>query len=65
MIETYKKGKDITAMIWGAIWIGGRSNVVIMERDRFAKKNGYTAASYIAVLEEEMPQWYEPGMVFM
>jgi hypothetical protein len=39
--------------------------VVIMERDRFVKKNGYTAASYIAVLEEEMPQWYEPGMVFM
>jgi hypothetical protein len=65
MIETYKKGKDIKAMIWGTIWIGGRSNVVIMERDPFTKKNGYTAASYIAVLEEEMPQWYEPGMVFM
>lgn len=52
-------------MIWGAIWIGGRSNVVIMERDLAAKRNGYTAASYVAVLEDEMPQWYKPGMVFM
>ena len=65
MIETYKKGKDIKVMIWGAIWIGGRSNVVIMERDPMAAKNGYTTASYISVLEDEFPQWYEPGMIFM
>jgi hypothetical protein len=65
MIDTYKKGKDIKAMIWGAIWLGGRSEVVIMERDPYVKKNGYTAASYIAVLEDQLPQWYEPGMVFV
>jgi hypothetical protein len=52
MINTYKKGKDIKVMIWGAIWLGGRSEVVIMERDPYVKKNGYTAASYIAVLED-------------
>jgi hypothetical protein len=36
-----------------------------MERDPFTKKNGYTVASYISVLEDEMPQWYKPGMIFM
>jgi hypothetical protein len=65
MVKTYKKGKDIQAMFRGAIRIIGRLNVVIMERDPFVIKYRCTAASYISVLKDEMPQWYQPGMVFM
>jgi len=37
MIDTYHKGKDISVMVWGAIWVGGRSDIVIMERDESQK----------------------------
>ena len=43
MIEPYKKGKDIRIMIWGGIWIGGRSDVVMMTRDEDSKKKSFTA----------------------
>jgi DDE superfamily endonuclease len=52
-------------MIWGAIWIGGRSDIIIMERDDDSSKGGFSANSYIKVLEEAIPTAYEPGMIFM
>jgi IS30 family transposase len=52
MVQTYKKGHDISIMVWGAIWIGGRSDLIIMTRDDDAAANGYTANSYLSVLEE-------------
>jgi hypothetical protein len=30
-ISTYTKGKDISIMVWGAIRIGGKSDIVIMD----------------------------------
>ena len=42
MISTYKKGKDISVMIWGAIWIRGWSDVVLLERDPDAPHRGYS-----------------------
>lgn len=42
MIEPYKKGKDIRIMIWGGIWIGGRSDVIMMVRDEDIKKRSFT-----------------------
>ena len=65
MISTYKKGKDISVMIWGAIWIGGRSRVVLMERDPHSPRQGYSALSYVEIIREELPTCYEPGMLFM
>jgi hypothetical protein len=65
MIEPYKKGKDIRIMIWGGIWIGGRSDVVMMTRDEGSEKKGYTAQSYIQVLEEAIPACWQPNQVFM
>ena len=50
-------------MVWGAIWKGGRSPLVIMERDAESKGNGYTAKSYVQVLEEYMED-YRPGTFF-
>jgi hypothetical protein len=39
-------------MVCGAIWIGGRSDLVIMTRDDQAKRNGYLANSYIDVIDQ-------------
>src|SRR5689334_2053829 len=65
MIEPYKKGHDLSIMIWASFWGGGRSNVVLMERDSEAKKKGYSSRSYLAVLEDQIPRCWEPGRIFM
>ena len=69
MVQTYKKGKDISVMVWAAIWWWNgkvhKSDLVILERDWESKKHGYTATSYINVLEDQLKRIWEPGMVFM
>ena len=42
-------------MIQGAIYRGGRLDVVFLERDPDSKKRGYIANSYLAVLREQIP----------
>jgi hypothetical protein len=65
MIEQNKKGKDICIMIWGAIWIGGCSDVIMMVRDENSPKKGYSRFSYLDVLEEAIPTCWQPGQIFM
>src|SRR2546423_11522484 len=65
MVEPYKKGKDIRIMIWGAIWIGGRSDVMMMVRDEASPKKGFSRYSYLEVLEEAIPSCWQPGQIFM
>lgn len=65
MIQPFKKGKDISVMIWGAIYGNGRSDIVIMDRDPDSEKSGYTANSYLTVLRDQIPRTYQPGMTFM
>jgi hypothetical protein len=65
MVQTYRKSTDISIIVWGAIWLGGRSDLVIIERDEESKKGGYSANSYLKVLEEEIPRCFEPGRIFM
>jgi DDE superfamily endonuclease len=36
-----------------------------MDRDEASKGGGYSANSYLAVLEEQIPKCYEPGRTFM
>jgi hypothetical protein len=64
-IEPYKKGKSVRIMVWAAIWGKNRSDLVRLERDFEAKKQGYTATSYIALLDKVMPTIWEPGLTFM
>jgi DDE superfamily endonuclease len=65
MVQTYRKSTDISIIVWGAIWYGGRSNLVIMERDEDSRGEGYSANSYLQVLNQEMPKCFEPGRIFM
>ena len=65
MIQTYTKGKDISIMVWGAFWGGGKSDLILMERDPEAKKGGYSANSYLRVIEDQLPTIWEPGLTFM
>lgn len=56
--------KDISQMVWGAIWVGGRSKLVVMERDESAERRGYSRNSYIWALEEGLLPIYEPSRIF-
>jgi hypothetical protein len=55
---------DFTIIVWGAIWIGGRSKLVIMERDYDSRGDGYTTWSYLTALEDGLLPIYEPGTFF-
>jgi transposase len=65
MIQTYKKGKDISVMVWGCFWGDGRSDLYILDRDFESKKHGYSANSYIEVLDAELAGHHQPGLIFM
>jgi len=41
-------------MIWGAFWGSGRSDVYLLEREWESKKHGYSVASYIQVLDDNL-----------
>jgi len=65
MIEPYKKGKDISIMIWAAIWGNERSELIVMSRDSQSKREEYLANSYIQVLEEVISTCWKPSLIFM
>jgi hypothetical protein len=39
-------------MVWGAIWRGGKYDIIIMIRDQSAKRKEYTSQSYQQALSE-------------
>lgn len=51
-------------MVWGAIWLGGRSKLIVMERDDSSERGGYSRFSYIDTLEKGLLPIYEPGRIF-
>ncbi|RFU28321.1 hypothetical protein B7463_g7998, partial [Scytalidium lignicola] len=69
MVTTYSKSKDISVMVWAAIWWSNgkvhKSELVILDRDFESKKFGYTANSYIKVIDDQLPKIWEPGLIFM
>jgi transposase len=64
-VQPIKKGKGVRIMVWAAIWGENRSDLLQLERDFESKKHGYSATSYIEILEEIVRAIYEPGMIFM
>ena len=57
-------GKDISIMIWASIWYGGRSELVVLERDELSRNGGYSTNSCIPFLEKSLLPIYEPGIRF-
>ena len=67
-VKPSKKSKDISVMVWACFWggkMGGRSELYIIDRDFESKKYGYSARSYLEVLEDQLPRCWVPGLVFM
>lgn len=46
------------------LWIGGRSELMVMERDEMSPRGGYTTNSYLDCLEKALIPMYEPGLIF-
>jgi hypothetical protein len=66
MVTTYNKGKDIRVMVWAAFWgYAQRTKLFIMDRDFESKKHGYSANSYIEVLEARVLEHYTEDLIFM
>ncbi len=57
--------KTFRILIWGAFGGSERSNLYLLERDWESKKHGYSAASYVKVLDDNLTGIREPGLVFM
>jgi hypothetical protein len=64
-IKPYTKGKGLCIMIWAAIWGSAHSEITFLERDFESKKQGYSAKSYLEVLEANLFSIWEPGLEFM
>ena len=47
-------------MIYAAFWYNSRTELIAMERDVLARKEGYSARSYIWALEEGLMPVYKP-----
>jgi len=59
LVNVTVHGKSrLSIMVWGAIWRGGKSDIVIIIRDQTARRRGYTSLSYQQALEEGLlPIW--------
>ena len=67
-MQTYGTNKNIKVIVWGAFWDLRRTNLYIMNRDFESKKHGYSANSYIEVLDAEVkPAFdiFDPGYLFI
>jgi hypothetical protein len=68
MVQTYGTNKNMKTMVWAMFWDNGRSNLYIMDRDFESQKYGYSANSYLEVLEAEVRpafESFELGYEFM
>jgi hypothetical protein len=64
-VTTYKKGKDLRVMVWAMFWgFGNRTPLYIMDRDFESKKHGFSANSYIEVLDANV-QYMDNDHCFM
>lgn len=64
LVNLTTQGRDISQTVFCVIWIGGRSDLIIMERYLEAPRDGYSTNSYPGALENSLLQIYEPGFMF-
>lgn len=51
-------------MFWAGIWYGGRTPLIVMNRDPTAKHRGYSAQSIIWAFEEAGEDVFNQGLLF-
>jgi hypothetical protein len=54
MIQTYDCHKNMKVMVLAVFWDTERTSLYIIDRDFESKKHGYSAASYLEVLEAQV-----------
>jgi transposase len=65
-IQEYNKSKGIRFMIFAAYsGAGGRSECHLMQRDQDAPHGGYSAKSYITVLDATLEELWQPYSLFL
>ena len=52
-------------MIWASIWSNTSTEIQELERDPTAPRGGCSSKTYIELLSDQLPQFYEEGMLFM
>ena len=56
-------------MVWGCFWDTGRTGLYLIDRDFESKKYGYSANSYLEVLDAmvapAITELNDPGYIFM
>jgi hypothetical protein len=63
-LQTHGKG-TITIMVWGGIWKGGRTDLIVMERDyQPPQKGGYSSWSYQQALQKGLLPIYNGTRYF-
>ena len=65
MIQPVPKGKGVSVMVWAAFWGDDRSDLYKLARDFTAKKMGYSANSYMELLNDNLLGIWQPGLIFM
>jgi hypothetical protein len=58
-VQTYDCKKNMKIMVWGCFWDTGRSGLYLMDRDFESKKYGYSAESYLEVLDAMVEPIFE------
>ena len=64
-IVLYIKGKEISTMIWAAIWSSGHTEIYRMNRDKESTQGGYSSRSYLKIIKDYLPAIWQPDMKFM
>ena len=66
MVITYKAGKQMRVMVWASFCGNAeRCPLFILSRDFDSAKFGYTANSYLEVLEQRLLNYWYDGLIFM
>ena len=52
--------KDLTQIVYAYFWYNSRLELIAIERDPLAAKEGYSARSYVWALEDGLMPIYKP-----
>ena len=65
MIQSYKKNKNVSIMIWICFWSLKRSDFYVLTRNFNNKREEYSVKSYLRLLKNNLLEVYESDFIFM